>query len=101
MNFTFYITYDLQAAAHATQPSPEPSLRGAKELLIPGPLLHWEVGEFPNASGVKHHGVQVRYRDPKTGYEQIQLVEVPANARNVSLRDRIPSEYRAALNSAA
>ena len=93
MNF-YYITYDLQPGSGRPR-------RGARELILPGPLLRWEVGEFPNASGVKHHGVRVRYRDPRTGYDQIQLVEVPTSARNVSLRDRIPKEYKPALDSAA
>jgi len=86
-----YITFDLRNAGQ----------RGARELLLPGPLLGWDVGEFPNASGVKHHGVRVRYHDPRTGYEQIQLVEIPPNAGNIRVRDRIPREYKAALDSAA
>jgi len=97
-----FITYDLQQAPEANQPSADPRLRGAKEFQIHGPLLKWEVGTFENPSGVNIYGVKVNYRDHDPGGAlRTTLIQVPANARNVTLREELPAEYRTALDSAA
>jgi hypothetical protein len=95
-NLAVYITYELPQDT-----APEPQMLGAKEVTLPGPLTHWAVGEFENASGTKSYGVRLAYIDPARG-PATQLVEVPGTARNVQVHLRsIPSEYAPALKAAA
>ena len=70
-------------------------LKGAKEAEVAGTLVRFEVGEFENASGRKTYGVRIH---ASAGSE---LVELPANARNVAVHERLPEEFRDALKNAA
>lgn len=96
-----YITYDLPQTEGVTQPETGLIARGAREIQLSGPLHHWLVGEFDNASGVKSYGVRLEYVDPERGLAT-ELIEVPSTAKNVQVhQDHLPSEYRSGLESAA
>jgi hypothetical protein len=95
-----YVTYDLPQTVTPESKS-EPLIRGAKEINLAGALIKWEVGEFENASGAKSYGVRLEYTDPVIGPAS-ELVEVPANAKNVQVHPEfLPAEYHPALKTAA
>lgn len=95
-----YVTYDLPQKTNSGHSEHEPIIRGAKEVRIDGEFVRSKVGEFTNASGAKSSGVQIEFIDPVIGPSRV-LIEVPAAAQNVQLRDELPADYRSAIQTAA
>ena len=95
-----FITYDLPQVPidKATQAT---TLRGAKELKADGQLVRWKVGEFHHASGKHVYGVQIATATTDEDDVEHHLVELPENAQNVQVADKLPEQYQEALKNAA
>jgi len=85
-----YVTYELDQDLSGSV-----VMRGAKEVRLAGRVEGFGVGEFENAGGRKVYGVRI---ETTSGHE---LVELPANARNVTVHERaLPEEFRNSLDLA-
>jgi len=118
-----YVTYDLpqQTRSGATAVYPK-----VKRVYIAGDVKDWSVGEFTKRSGRRSHGVKIDYEQTRRGYERktfnatrgstsyqvgparvrpsaqrfSQVVEVPAQARNVRFHaEELPQSYRSSLQN--
>lgn len=118
-----YVTYDLEQATRGGGTATYPKV---KRVYIAGEVTHWQVGDFTKKSGRAAHGVQIEYEQSRRGYRRggfeatrgdmtypvqptsvvsaaqrfTQVVEIPERARNVQFhRERLPAEYRGALQA--
>jgi len=94
-----YVTYDLQQTPGSPHSEDAVIVRGAKEVLVSGPVLQWEVGEFSEHTSIKAASVRVKFLDPSIG-QVVEIITVPAHSHNVHLHlNSIPEEYRSALKN--
>lgn len=93
------MTYDLQQTPGSPHSKDAVIARGAKEVLVSGPVLKWEVGEFDEHSSVKASSVKVEFLDPTIGHT-VEIITVPGHSHNVHLHlNSLPEEYRHALKT--
>lgn len=95
-----FITYDLPQVPidKATKAT---TLRGAKEVKFDGQLVRWHAGEFHHSSGKHIYGVQIATATVSEENVEHHLIELPENAQNVQVTDKLPEEYQDALKNAA
>jgi hypothetical protein len=96
-----YVLYEVpQAETHSLRVV----LREAKQVIVPGRMVNYEVGEFRMATGRKVPGVRINYHHDETGTAyrvEAQIVEVPSHALNVRVIDGgLPDDYERAPGEA-
>jgi hypothetical protein len=94
---TVYVTYDLPQDAGDPGGVPQ-----ARSMTLQGHLVRYEIGEFKSQSGKMVTGVHVTVILEDEEDVEKELIEIPANARNVQVHvDRLPERYREHLKQAA
>ncbi len=118
-----YVTYDLEQRTRGGTSATYPKV---KRVYIAGDVKDWKTGRVQKKSGREVHGVRIEYEQSRKGYHRqgytaergetayavapasvgataqkfAQVVEVPADARNVHFYTnpgRLPAKYRQAL----